>query len=121
MASLEGFLQKEIITQQKRWAIAFVFTGAMTFFFSAFVNPLFASLLIVLGITNYLINGRWVFILNSLVLTITATITLVFSIESALIANSLAILPSLGIISGLVEIGWGLQEFRKFTRFQKAS
>lgn len=118
MASSEGLLRNEKYEGHKGWAVAYLFSGAMTFFFCSFVDPLFGSSLILLGILNLMIKSRWVFLVNSLGLAAIAVMTLIKSVDFGLIKGSAVLLPSLGIVLGLLEVGWGIQELRHFIRSQ---
>lgn len=121
VASLEGSIKNYLITQQKRLAVTYFFSGAMTYFFCAFIDPLFGSLLILLAVINLLIDRRWVFIMNSLALNTIAIVTFGYSINFVLEIERLTILPTLAILLGLVEVSWGIQSFRNFTHIRKAS
>jgi hypothetical protein len=119
MDSSQSLIRQEYSTEQKRWAITLLFTGCMTFFLRSFIDPLFGSLLVILGLLNLLINGCGVFLINGLVLVVLSVITLTGSIESAMAANSVTIHAAMGMVLGLLEGVWGVHELHKFIRYQR--
>jgi membrane-bound ClpP family serine protease len=119
MDSSQSLNRQEFCIEQKRWAIAFLLTGCLTFFMASFVDPIFGSLFIILGIINLLVNGRGIFLINGVVLALLAGATLTGAINSAMSISNINILTIIGLVLGFFEGAWAVHEIGKFNKYRR--
>jgi hypothetical protein len=102
-------LPEEILTQMKKelkgWGIGLIVIGAISIVLSGFLDPIWGGLLILIGVLTLIIQKRGMFIVIGIGL---------------LLAGLLNILSGgLGgwTVFGIVQIYWGVQEIRKFSKY----
>ena len=102
-------LPEEILAQMKKelkgWGIGLIVIGAISIVLSGFLDPVWGGLLIVIGVLTLIIQKRGMFIVIGIGL---------------LLAGLLNILSGgLGgwTVFGILQIYWGIQEIRKFSKY----
>jgi hypothetical protein len=101
-----GDLKKDLRT----WGLGSIVLGVVSIILSRLLDPVWGIVLIVLGILNLLIRHRAMFIVNGLTLLAVGGLNIINSFPG-ISASGFSIL---WFTLGIFQIGWGVQEIRKF-------
>ncbi|MBE9506815.1 MAG: hypothetical protein IMY86_02090 [Chloroflexi bacterium] len=102
----------------RNWGIGLILLGVLHFLLSGFLDPVWGAVIVVVGVLNLLIRRRGMFIVNGLAL-IGVGIMNIVSMCSSLSAGASGggAVSTPWVVMGLFQIGWGVQEIRKYAQY----
>ncbi|RMG33271.1 MAG: hypothetical protein D6732_12315 [Methanobacteriota archaeon] len=94
----------------QKWGIALIILGIIHIVFSGFLDAFWGGLIIILGIFNLTIKKRGMFIANGSGLMMVGVMNI---LETIALQGS----GFMWLVIGVFQIGWGIAEIRKFSRY----
>jgi hypothetical protein len=99
--------RQEMETELRKWGVGLCAIGGISILLSGFLDPVWGGALIVLGLLSFVIRKSGMFIVFGCVLLLAGLMNL---LGGGLESGGWAIF-------GVLQVFWGVQEFRRFAKF----
>lgn len=97
----------------RNWGIGLGVVGIISIFLKGIFNPVWGVVLIILGVLNFFIHQRVMFIVNGVALIVAGTFNFITSISSKSGLGGMGFWLPFGVI----QIGWGITEILKYKSY----
>jgi len=95
------------------WAIGLIIWGMLSFIFTQYFDPVWGGVIIILGIVNFFVINRAMYIVNGLALIFVGILNIIAIFSRISILG----ISSFWISYGVMQIIWGFREIIKFVTF----
>ncbi len=102
-------LKERMRSELRSWGVGLIILGVVHFALSSVLDPVWGLVILALGVLNLALTHRGMFIVNGLALILVGVLNILGTLAGGF---------SPWAFFGLLQIGWGLQEFAKFNKYK---
>lgn len=104
---------KDMVKELRGWGIGLIVMGIISLFLRDILDPVWGIVIIILGILNLIIRHRSMFIVNGIALIAVGVLNIISTVAALSGGSGNYFWP----VFGVLQIGWGISEIRKFGKY----